>query len=80
MKKKALYYKCPTCQREYRFEKTELPAGFISPDDLNENRIRLLAVDCPECNQSETFSLEDVKKALEILEPPKGEWKWFWKG
>ncbi len=80
MKKIALYYECPHCQTESPFEKTDLPAGFISPEDLNENRINLLEVECPKCKLSDVFTLEDVKKALENPEPPKGKWKWFWKG
>ena len=77
---KKLYYKCSHCGGEHPFDKTDLPAGFISPDDLNENRINLLAVDCPVCNQSDIFTLEDVKKALAIPEPPKSKWEWYWKG
>ena len=81
---KKLYYKCPYCQTESPFKKTDLPAGFISPEDLNEYRETVLAVDCPnpECNQSAIFTLEDVKKALENPEPPeppKVRWEWFWK-
>ena len=84
MKKKALYYRCPHCGGEHRFEKTDLPAGFISPEDLNEYKGNILAVDCPnpKCNQSDVFTLEDVKKALKNLEPPeppKVKWEWFWK-
>ena len=78
---KKLYYQCPQCKKEFQFTKTDLPAGFISPDDLNENKIKLLAVDCPECDQTLIFTLEDVKGALDNPdpEPPKGQWRWFWK-
>jgi hypothetical protein len=81
---KKLYFKCPYCGKEYLFEKTDLPAGFISPNDLNENKMSLLAVECqnPECNQSTICTPEDVKKALETPElpkPPKVTWEWFWK-
>jgi hypothetical protein len=79
MKKKALYYKCSYCGKDYLFDKTYLPHGFVSPEDLDDDRIDLLSVDCSECNQSGIFSLEEVKKALENPEPPKGKWKWFWK-
>ena len=81
MKKPVLYYKCPHCGHNSRFKKTDLPAGFISPDDLNENKISLLEVECPECEQSEVITLENVRKALNNPEPelPKGKWKWFWK-
>ena len=64
MGKTVLYYECLHCRKKSRFDKTDLPAGFISPDDLNENKISLLAVECPECNLSEVFTLEDVKKAI----------------
>lgn len=79
MKKIALYYECPLCEKKFRFDKTDLPAGFVSPNDLNKNRISLLEVECPECNQSDVFTLEQIKKALESPDPLKGKWKWFWK-
>ena len=77
MKKIALYFKCPRCRTESRFDKTDLPAGFISPDDINENKIRFLTVECPACEQKDFLTLEDVKKALE--NPKLAKWKLFWK-
>ena len=64
MKKTVLHYQCINCGEKFRFEKSDLPTGFISSDDLNENKINLLKVECPECNLSDVFTLEDIKKAL----------------
>jgi hypothetical protein len=57
VKKIALYYVCPNCEGKFRFEKSDLPAGFISHDDLNGNKISLLEVECPECKLSDVVTL-----------------------
>ena len=84
MKKIALHYKCPDCGKAYPFDTSDLPAGFVSPDDLDKNSKIILTVEkCPnpKCDSPGfVITLEDVKNALENPKTPEGEWEFFWEG
>ena len=65
--KKQLKIKCPHCEAVLSFDEGDLPPG------------KVVAADCPECDWTRLFTIEQVQKALNQPNPPKGRFKAFWK-
>lgn len=65
--KKRLKVKCPNCETVLSFDEADLPPG------------KVVAADCPDCDWTQIFTIEQVQEALERPNPPKGMFKAFWK-
>jgi hypothetical protein len=79
MKKISLCFECYNCGEKSPFEKTDLPTGHISPDNLDENKI--FEVQCPKCKFGDIVTLDDVKKALadpQKKPESKSNWNFYW--
>jgi hypothetical protein len=64
--KKRLRIECPKCNTVLSFDEKDVPPG------------KVVAADCPQCDWTQIFTLEQVQKSLKNPLASKGMFKAFW--
>lgn len=66
--KKRLKIECPQCQEVLSFDEKDVPPG------------KVVAADCPKCDWTQIFTIEQIQEGLSNPSPPKGMFRAFWEG